>query len=50
MDVVADFKNFLTVEWLEENILSPIRAVQFCLRSGSGTVKYIFDDVHCVGL
>ena len=42
MDVVADYKNDLNVEWPGNNISSPISAVQCCLKSGSGTVKYIF--------
>ena len=42
MDVVADFKNELNVEWPVNNIFSSISAVQFCLKSGIGTVKYIF--------
>ena len=42
MDVVDDFKNDLTVEWPVNNRLSPMRVIQFCLNSGSGTVKYIY--------
>ena len=42
MDVVADFHNDQTVECLGNNRLSPIRSVQFFLKSVSGTVKYIF--------
>ena len=41
LDVVADFKNDVTVEWPGKNILSPIIVLQCCLNSGSGTVKSI---------
>ena len=42
MDAIADFKNEISVECTGNNRYSPIRVVQFCLKSGSGTVKYIF--------
>ena len=42
MDVFTDFKNNLIVEWPGNNRLSTIISVQFCLKSGSGTVKYIY--------
>ena len=50
LDVVADFKKDLTVECPGNNRLSPMRVVQFCLKSGSETVKYIYDHMHFVGL
>ena len=46
MDVVADFHNDQTVECLGNNRLSPIRSVQFFLKSVSGTVKYIFRELE----
>ena len=42
LDVISDVKNGLTVEWPGNNISSPISVVQICLKSGGGTVKYIF--------
>ena len=43
---VSDFRNELTLEWTGNNMLSPRRLVQCCLKSGSGTVKYIFLDLE----
>ena len=42
VDVVTNFKNELTVERPVNNRSSPISVLQFCLKSGTGTVKYIF--------
>ena len=42
LDVVADFRYELTVERSRNNILSLISVVQCFLKSGSGTMKYIF--------
>ena len=42
LDVVADFKNDLTNVWPGNNISSLTSVVQCCLKSGRGTVKYIF--------
>ena len=39
LQYVADFRNELTFEWPGNNLLSPRRVVQFCLKSGSGTLK-----------
>ena len=36
---LADFRNALTVEWTGKNLSSPRRVVQYCLKSGSGTLK-----------
>ena len=36
------FLKEMTVEWPGNKILSSIDVVQFRLKSGSGTVKYIF--------
>ena len=41
MDVVADVDNDLSVEWPGINRSSLLSDVQFCLKSGSGTVEPI---------
>ena len=45
LDVVADYKNDLNVEWPGNNISSPISVVHCCVKSRSGTVKSIFLDL-----
>ena len=50
MYVVADFNNKLNVKWPGNNRSSTMRVIQFCLKSGSGTVKSIFENVHFSGL
>ena len=42
---VADFINELTTEWPGNNLSSPRRVFQCCLKSGSGTVKPTFLDL-----
>ena len=45
LDVFADFKNELNVEWPGKNISYPISVVHYCLKSRSGTYKSIFMDL-----
>ena len=42
MDVGAGFNIDMDVEWPVNNRSSTISVVQFLLKTGSGTVKYIF--------
>ena len=45
MQDIEDFRNELTVEWPVNNLLSPSRVVQCCLKYGSGTLKSTFLDL-----
>ena len=42
---VADFRNYLTVEWLGNNLSYPKRVVQVYLKYGSATLKSTFLDL-----
>ena len=45
MKYVAGFRNELAVECPGNNLSSPSRVVQHCLKSGSGTLKSTFLDL-----